>query len=141
MQAVIISGDLNTWWYESGGAQDLLIEGNTFGDCNYDGGKRPVISISGKQDNKGRMLGKIIINNNRFNNFNPSILAAKGIKQLEFTNNTINNSKTFAATEPDAFVLDIKQVETLKIKNVKICEDFTNKIKAEEVSNNLSNSN
>jgi parallel beta-helix repeat protein len=64
MQAIIISGGINTWWYESGGAQNMLIEGNTFGDCNYDGQKRPVISISGKQDNKGRMLGKIIINNN-----------------------------------------------------------------------------
>lgn len=135
MQAVIISGGINTWWYESGGAQDMLIEGNTFGDCNYDGGKRPVISIGGKQDNKGRMLGKIIIDNNTFNNFNPSILEATGVKQLEFTNNTINNSKTFVATEPEAFVLDIKQVETLKIKNVKISDDFKNKVKEAEIKN------
>lgn len=141
MQALIISGDLNTWWYESGGAQDMLIEGNTFGDCNYDGGKRPVISISGNQDNKGRMLGKIIINNNTFNSFNPSIVAAIGVKHLEFTNNTINNSKTFPATSSDAFVLNIKQVETLKIKNIKISKDFINKIKTEEVKNNLSESN
>lgn len=140
MQALIISGGINTWWYESGGAQDMLIEGNTFGDCNYDGGKRPVISIGGDQGNKGRMLGNIIINNNTFNNFNPSIIAAIGVKNLEFTNNTINNSKTFPATEPDAFVLNVKQVETLKIKNVKISEEFTNKIKVEEVKNNLSDS-
>jgi len=135
MQAIIISGGINTWWYESGGAQNILIESNTFGDCNYDGGKRPVISISGKLDNNGRMLGKIIIRNNSFNNFNPSILKASGVKQLEFTNNTINNSKTFAPTEPDAFVVDVKQIETLKIENVKISEDFTNKVKAEEITN------
>ncbi len=138
MQAVIISGGINTWWYESGGAQDVLIEGNTFGDCNYDGGIRPVISISGKLDNKGRMLGKIIINNNTFNNFNSSILKANGVKQLEFTNNTINNSKTFVPIEPDAFVLDVKQIETLKIENIKISEDFINKLKTQEISNKLS---
>lgn len=138
MQALIISGGINTWWYESGGAQDMLIEDNTFGDCNYDGGKRPVISIGGNKDDKGRMLGKITINNNTFDNFNPSIITAIGVKKLEFTNNTINNSKTFPATEPDAFVLDIKQVDILKIKNIKISKDFTNKIKTEEVKNNLS---
>jgi len=140
MQALIISGGINSWWYESGGAQDMLIEGNTFGDCNYDGEKRPTISIGVNQDDKGRMLGKIIINNNTFNSFNPAILSAFGVKLLEFTNNTINNSKTFPATEPDAFVLNIKKIETLKIKNVKISEDFTNKIKTEEVENNLSDS-
>jgi hypothetical protein len=135
MQAIIISGGINTWWYESGGAQDLIIEGNTFGDCNYDGGKRPVISISGKLENEGRMLGNIIITNNTFNNFNPSILKATGIKYLEFTNNTINNSKTFAATEPDAFVIDVNQIETLKMENIKISKDFKNKVKAEEIKN------
>jgi len=135
MQALIISGDINTWWYESGGAQDLIIEGNIFGDCNYDGGKRPVISISGKLGKKGRMLGKIIINNNTFNNFNPSILAATGVKHLEFTNNIINNSKTFAVTEPDVFVIDVKQIEILKINNLKISKDFMNKVKAEEIKN------
>lgn len=138
MQALIISGDINTWWYESGGAQDMLIEGNTFGDCNYDGGKRPVISISGKLDSKGRMLGKITINNNIFNNFNPSIIKASGVKQLEFTNNTITNSKTFAPLDPDAYVIDVKQVETFRVKNVNISEDFTNKQKVEEVKNNIS---
>ncbi len=135
MQALIISGDINTWWYESGGAQDMLIEGNTFGDCNYDGVNRPVISISGKLDNKGRMLGKIIINNNTFNNFNPSILKATGIKQLEFTNNTITNSKTFAPIDPDAYVIEVKQVETFKAKNIKISEDFKNRFKPEEITN------
>jgi len=135
MQAIIISGGINTWWYESGGAQDLLIEGNNFGDCNYDGGKRPVISISGKLDSKGRMLGKIIINNNTFNNFNPSILKATGVKQLEFTNNIINNSKTFATTESESFVIDVKQIEILKIENTQISKDFKNKVKEEEIKN------
>ena len=138
MSALLISGDINTWWYESGGAQDVLIEGNTFGDCTYGGGKRPVISISGKQENKGRMLGKIIISNNVFNNFNPSIIKATGVKQLEFSNNTIMNSKSFTPLDPDAYVIDVKQVETFKAKNVKISNDFINKQKIEEVKNNLS---
>ena len=139
MQAIIISGGINTWWYESGGGQDILIENNTFGDCNYDGGKRPVISVSGKLDDKGRRLGKIIIRNNIFNNFNPSILKAHGVKQLEFTNNIINNSKTFEPTNPDAFVIDVKQIDILKIESVKISEDFKNKVKEEGINKRLAN--
>ncbi|GGK33796.1 alpha-1,3-galactosidase A [Yeosuana aromativorans] len=139
MQALIISGGINTWWYESGGAQDLLIEGNTFGDCSYDGRKRPVISIGGDEDYKGRQLGKIIIKNNTFNNFNPSILKAGGVNRLEFINNTINNSKTFPPTDFDAYVIDVKQVDTLNIKNVKISKDFVNKENIKAVKHNLSN--
>ena len=135
MQALIISNGINTWWYESGGAQNMIIEGNFFGDCNYDGGKRPVISIGGELGIGGRKLGKIVINNNTFNNFNPSIIKATGVKHLEFTNIIINNSKTFAATEPDDYVIDLEQIETLKIKNIKISKDFKNKVKAEEIKN------
>ncbi len=135
MPALIISGSINTWWYESGGSQDMLIEGNTFGDCSYGGANEPVISIGGKFNGKGRMLGSIIIRNNVFNNFEPSILKARGVTYLEFTNNTINNSKTFPPLYPDEYVLDIKQVETLKIKKVKISKDFKNKVKAEEIKN------
>ncbi|HAN78697.1 MAG TPA: alpha-galactosidase [Bacteroidales bacterium] len=138
MQALLISGGINNWWYESGGAQDLLIEGNTIGDCNYDGEKRPVISIGGKWENNGRMLGKIVINNNTFNNFNPSIIKATGVRQLEITNNSITNSKTFPALEPDAFVFDIKGVETLTTQNTKISNGFKNKLKTEAVKNTFS---
>lgn len=135
MPALLISGGINTWWYESGGSQDMLIEDNTFGDCSYGGANEPVITIGGKYNGKGRMLGRIIIRNNVFNNFQPSILKASGVTYLEITNNTINNSKTFPPLYPDEYVLDIKQVETLKIKNVKISKDFTNKLKAEEITN------
>ena len=135
MPALLISGGINTWWYESGGSQDMLIEGNTFGDCSYGGANEPVITIGGRFNGKGRMLGRIIIRNNVFNNFQPSILKARGVTYLEFTNNTINNSKTFPPLYPDEYVLDIKQVETLKIKNVKISKDFKNKVKAEEIKN------
>ena len=94
-----------------------------------------MISISGKQNNTGRQLRKIIINNNIFNNFNPSILRANGVNKLEFTNNTINNSKSFPSTNPDAFVIDVKQIETLKIENNKISKDFMNTVKPRETKN------
>lgn len=138
MQAIIVSGGINTWWYESGFAQDLIIEGNTFGDCNYDGMKRPVINVGGELNNKGRMLGKISIINNTFNNFNPSIFKARGISKLEFINNSITNSKTFPPTDFDAYVIDVKQIDTLKIENVKISKDFINKEKIEDVKFNIS---
>ena len=135
MSALLISGGINNWWYESGGAQDILIEGNTFGDCNYGGGKNAVIAISGKLGNKGRMLGKIIINNNTFNNFNPSIIKATGVSHLEFTNSKISNSKAFDSIKHDAYVINVRNINLLKIKNVKISDDFKNKLKTEEIVN------
>ena len=119
-------------------SQDVLIENNTFGDCAYGGGKRPVIYIETDLDKTDYIFEKIIINNNTFNNFNPSIIKANGVKHLEFTNNTINNSKTFEPIAPEAYVIDVKHIETLKVENVKISKDFTNKLKIEEVKNNLS---
>lgn len=119
-------------------SQDVLNENNTFGDCAYGGGKRPVIYIETDLDKTDYIFEKIIINNNTFNNFNPSIIKANGAKHLEFTNNTINNSKTFEPIAPEAYVIDVKHIETLKVENVKISKDFTNKLKIEEVKNNLS---
>ena len=141
MSALLISGDINTWWYESGGVQDIIIEGNTFGDCTYGGGNWPVISVSGKLDGKGRELGNIRIINNSFNTFNPAILVASGVKQLEFSDNTIANSKSFTPINLYAPVIVVKEVETFKAKNVKISDDFSNKLKIEDVKNDLSEIN
>ncbi|MEQ8303909.1 MAG: hypothetical protein RIB47_10995 [Cyclobacteriaceae bacterium] len=138
MQAIIIGTGISSWWFESGGAQDVLIEDNTFGDCAYGGAKHPVMSIAANLDKNGRMLGRIIINNNTFNNFNPSIIKATGARYLQFTNNKITNSGTFDPISPDAYVIEAKQIETLKIKNVKIDKDFKNKLKTEEITNKSS---
>jgi len=133
MSAISIGSGINTFWYESGVAHDVLIEGNTFGDSGY-GSRRSsdVIRVSGQPD---RALSKIIINNNTFNNYNPSILSASWVKYLEFTNNTINNSKTFPPGNPDAYVVEVDHVETFRSENVEISEDFKNKFKTEEVVN------
>lgn len=138
MPGLLISGGINDWWYESGCAQDMLIEGNTFGDCSYSGANEPVITIAGKSKGKGRILGKIIIRNNVFNNFQPSILKARDVTYLEFTNNTINYSKTFPQLYPDEYVLDIKNVKTLKIDKVKISKDFKRKLLTEDITNKSS---
>lgn len=137
MSAILIPVEL-TWWYESGSAQDLLIEGNTFGDCAYGGGDRSVIYIETDLDKNDYIFGKITIKNNTFTNFNPSILKANGVRNLEFTDNKIENSKSFPALNPDAYVLDVQHIDSLVFKNVKITGDFQNKLKAVDVKNKMS---
>ena len=136
MSAIFIPVEL-TWWYESGSAQDLLIEGNTFGDSAYGGGDRPVIYIETDLDKTDYIFGKITIKNNSFNNFNPSILKANGVRYLEFTDNKIENSKSFPALNYEAYVLDVHHIDTLLIKNVKITKDFQNKLKVVDVTNKV----
>lgn len=138
MSAILISGGINTWWYESGGAQDILIQGNTFEDSAYGGANQPVITIGGKYKGKGRMLGSIVIRDNVFRNFQPSILRAKGIKYLEFSNNTISQSTTFPALYPDEFVLEIRNIEKLNIHDVSLPERFENKLLVEDIGQETS---
>lgn len=137
MSAIFIPVELS-WWYESGSAQDLLIEGNTFGDCAYGGGDRPVIYIETDLDKNDYIFGNIIIKNNTFLNFNPSILKANGVRYLEFSNNKIENSKTFPALNPNAYVLDVHHIDTLVVKNIDISADFQNKLNAVDVINKVS---
>lgn len=137
MSAILIPVELS-WWYESGSSQDVLIEGNTFGDCTYGGGNRPVIYIETDLDKTDYIFGKIVIRNNSFNNFDPSIIKANGVKYLEFTDNSISNSKTFEPFTPQAFCIDAKHIETLKVRNNKISDDFINKLKVEQIKNDLS---
>lgn len=138
MSAIFVPVEL-TWWYESGSAQDLLIEGNTFGDCAYGGGDRPVIYIETDLDKTDYIFGNITIKNNTFTNFNPSILKANGVRYLEFSDNKIENSKSFPALYPSAHVLDVHHIDTLIIKNIDITVDFQNKLKAIDVINKVSN--
>ncbi|SIS78604.1 alpha-1,3-galactosidase-related protein [Belliella pelovolcani] len=137
MSAIFVPVEL-TWWYESGSAQDLLIEGNTFGDCAYGGGDRPVIYIETDLDKTDYIFGNITIKNNTFTNFNPSILKANGVRYLEFSDNKIENSKSFPALYPSAHVLDVHHIDTLIIKNIDITVDFQNKLKAIDVINKVS---
>lgn len=137
MSAIFIPVEL-TWWYESGSAQDLLIEGNTFGDCAYGGGDRPVIYIETDLDKTDYIFGNITISNNTFTNFNPSILKANGVRYLEFSDNIIENSKSFPALNLTAHVLNVHNIETLVIKNIDFTVDFQNKLKAIDVINKVS---
>ena len=133
MSAMLIGSGISEWWYESGGAQDLIIEGNTFGDCAYGARRAPiVVRIGGRPD---RMHNKIIFNNNTFNNYDPTIFRASWVRHLEFTNNRINHSGTFQAISPDSYVIDVSNIGTLKIENVEITKEFKNKLKKEGIDN------
>lgn len=137
MSAIFIPVEL-TWWYESGSAQDVLIEGNTFGDCAYGGGKRPVIYIETDLDKTDYIFGKIIIKNNNFSNFQPSILKANGVKYLEFSDNIISNSNSFTPFDADAYVVEVNHIDTLVMKNLNITKYFKNSLKKEGIRNNFS---
>lgn len=137
MSAIFIPVEL-TWWYESGSVQDLLIEGNTFGDCAYGGGKRPVIYIETDLDKSDYIFGRITIKNNKFSNFQPAILKANGVRYLEFSDNIIRHSNSFEPLDADAHVVEAKHIDTLLVKNVKIAKDFKNGVETQNVNIYLS---
>ncbi|WP_346237709.1 right-handed parallel beta-helix repeat-containing protein [Niabella insulamsoli] len=119
MSAILMPVELS-YWYEAGHAQNVLIENNSFGDSFY-GGKNNkhsgVIAIHTSLDKNDYIFGKIIIRNNLFNNFDNQILEANGVNHLEFYNNTIKDSKSFAPLHPEKPVIDVNHINFLKIQN------------------------
>ncbi len=118
MSAILVPVELS-WWYESGQAQELIIRNNEFGDCCFAGNKHPVINIISTigGDKEDYSFGKIIIDSNKFKHFDSWILHANSVKELEFTNNIIENSGSFEPIYPEMPVLDFEHIGKLKVNN------------------------
>jgi hypothetical protein len=110
MTSLRITGDLGLW-NESGPCDSLIIEGNTFGDCVYGGGKAAVIKIDPQYASKDHIQGKyskgIIIKDNHFKTFDSSILDAISVDGLVFTGNKIEPSNSYKPLYPELPTLNI----------------------------------
>jgi hypothetical protein len=72
---------------------------------------------------------------NRFNNFQPVILKANGVRYLEFSENRIARASSFPALDPSGHVVDLEHIDTLVMKNVATTEGFQNNSKAINLEN------
>ena len=97
MSAILIEGDAEGW-FESGPVCDVLIEGNTFIDCAYNGGPgNAIIAIHPSNtviDTMQPVHKNIRIENNIFKTFDYPILYAKSTAGITFKNNAIVRTQT-----------------------------------------------
>ncbi len=93
------------FWYESGYASDVTIEGNRFQDCVYGGKRAPVISLVTDSGGRGTAFRNITIRNNTFNHFDNYILNISNTDSLLFEGNTITNSETYPPFHPSSPVV------------------------------------
>lgn len=92
--AILLTGDANGW-YESGPCEDVVITGNHFINAltslyQFTDG---IISISPQMPLtvEGEYFhGRVVVENNIFDNFPTPIFYAKSLRELVFKNNTIN---------------------------------------------------
>ncbi len=95
MSAILIEGDAKEW-FESGPVRDVLIEGNTFTDCAYNGGPyNAVIAINPSNttiDSNHPVHQNIRIKHNVFKVFDYPVLYAKSTEKLIFSANRIERT-------------------------------------------------
>ena len=107
MSAILIEADAEGW-YESGPVKDVLIKGNTFIDCAYNGGPgHAVIAIHPSNkiiDAERPVHQNIRIEDNTFRTFDYPVLYTKSTAGLLFRNNTIVRTETFPAASGNPYV-------------------------------------
>lgn len=91
--AILVEGDL-TYWYESGGVRDLTITGNVFDCCHTSQWGHSVISFSPspvpEDDSLPRFHKGIRITGNTFRLIEPSVLYARFVGDMIFSDNDIS---------------------------------------------------
>lgn len=101
MSAILIEGDAEGW-FESGPVCDVLIKGNTFIDCAYNGGPgNAVIALHPSNtviDPNRPVHRNIRIENNIFKTYDHPILYAKSTCGLFLKNNTIVRTQTLPSS-------------------------------------------
>jgi hypothetical protein len=119
--AIYISGDCN-FWFESGAVSDVRIVNNEFDNCNYMPGTvgravidiYPEISCYAKNTCYHR---NISIENNRFNTFEPALINADSVKNLNFSDNIIVSGSKYRKYHSQSELIEHKHCKNVIQKN------------------------
>lgn len=110
MTGILFEGDMEHW-FESGAVKDVVIRNNRFLDGAYGGGAPHVtIWINPQQQEinpEKAYESNIIIEKNLFKTFGDGLLRAQSVDNLQFINNTIEESDTYPKWK-DEPVIDIR---------------------------------
>lgn len=117
-----ISGDAN-YWYESGPVEDVLIRGNTFGNCCYGPQEwgRAVIDIDPEIEDPWSLERpyhrNIVIRDNSFKTYDNGILFARSVEGLEFSGNRIDSTGDYTPQGRLPALVNVEACRDLVIKN------------------------
>jgi hypothetical protein len=103
-------------WFEQGGVRDVTIRNNVFDNCNFglNVGLGVIVVLANIQENpvqKSYYNKNILIENNKFRIYHPTILSMKSVDGLVFRNNTVQKNDEyklvpwFATQKLEPFVL------------------------------------
>jgi hypothetical protein len=87
-------------WFEQGGVRDVTIRNNVFDNCNFglNVGLGVIIVLANIQENPAQRSyynKNILIENNKFRIYNPTILSMKSVDGLVFRNNTVERNDEY----------------------------------------------
>jgi hypothetical protein len=93
MSPILIADDASNW-YESGAVHDVTIHNNIFENCGYSSGSGAIkIAPENVELDTGKTVhSNIAIINNTFKSFNGSVLFARSVDNLQFSNNIIDTT-------------------------------------------------
>ncbi len=119
MNAILIGDDAMSW-FESGLVKDVLIKGNKFIDCGYNGGPgNAVIAIAPENtviDINKPVHKNIRIEDNIFETYDYPILFAKSTKGLTFKGNKIIRTNLLKPCSDNKFTLSFDACSDVKIE-------------------------
>lgn len=119
--AILIEGDLS-YWFESGGNNNVLIRNNTFEDCLSSGPEWGEAVITITPSIKGihhlPYHQNIKIENNIFKHFDRAILFARSVENLSFKRNKVYRTNSYLpfSKNPPFYLDGCKRAEILKNK-------------------------
>lgn len=120
MSAILIEGDAEGW-FESGPVCDVLIKGNVFVDCAYNGGpKNAVIAINPSNsiiDADHPVHKNIRIEGNTFKTYDYPVLFAKSTEGLCFIDNTVERTTQLTAFSDNRNMFYLNGCKNVMIKN------------------------
>ena len=124
MSSILFPSGFANVWYESGKVRNCRIRNNVFEDSGYGGKNMAVISTHVDKSEENYPLGKIVISNNTFNNFDPYIFDLERIDSLIIKNNTIEKSGNYPELNLDKKVLNENKINHLILKNNTITNEW-----------------
>ncbi|MFR9611692.1 MAG: right-handed parallel beta-helix repeat-containing protein [Rikenellaceae bacterium] len=116
MEAILMPVESGLW-YESGNAANVVIEGNTFQDCNTSGLDRGVIRLHTDIGNSNIAFNNIVVKDNVINHFDSMILEISNVDGFLFEGNIITQSNAFKALFPSNPAITVNHSKNVEFKN------------------------
>ena len=116
--AILFEGD-GSYWFEQAGVRNVTIRNNIFDNCNYGVWGNAVIQIGSGIEKKYRNISRYNRNINIYDNtfiiFDPRLLHAYSVENLDFHHNKIVPSHQYENKFPGAKSFDITDCSGVKI--------------------------